>query len=608
VPKVKSKLPEPQRINTYGIPRVDPAWGQLQIDMIAFAQNLPFERTGQTRLQLYKKISDALIPKYHEWNDWSERLISALCENRWVGTAGCSSAGKTHHVVGYAVVWWLCAPDVSSVILCSTTTKALRRRGWANVMQCYQAMRDNRFGNFVDSRMIWQCEKSDGSSRIRDDKHAIIGIAVEEGATAKVADNIKGHHTLRQMVIIDEATAVPEAIFDAASNLWSYPASQAGGEFVMVCMGNPRSKLDQFGRFCEPKDGWSSVTVETEEWETRQQLDGKSGVVVRFDATKSPNILRGVKVSSHLPTKEMVDAAIKREGSENDPKFWSNVRGFWPPEGITMTVFTDALLRSANAFDKFTFVADTFLIAGFDPAFSAGGDRAVVQPGRVGRVQGGNIGIQLLPRVQITLDATSSNPISFQLAEKLRQFAELIGLDPKNICMDCTGEGGAIGDIIWRTWSRDIMRTEFQWKASQNPISHEDARLGEEVYLNKSTELSFQAREYTIAGQIRGVDSDLAAELTERLYDPEGGSKKRKLEKKIEMKARTGKSPDLYDAFVLMCEAARRRGVKITPIGLTKTQSVDLDREHEKVVKMHTEGLFTADNEEMAMEEMGMWA
>jgi len=41
-----------------------------------------------------------------------------------------------------------------------------------------------RIGNFVDSRMMWQATKGD-------DKHAIMGIAVEEGETTKVADNIK---------------------------------------------------------------------------------------------------------------------------------------------------------------------------------------------------------------------------------------------------------------------------------------------------------------------------------------------------------------------------------------------------------------------------------
>lgn len=560
-------------VNGYGLPNLRPGLNQFQIDLIAFAHNLPFERTGQTRLQLYRKISDALIPKYHEWHDWTTRQIEAFCNNRWVALSGCSNSAKTHNTAGYSVVWWMCAPEASSVIYCSTTVKALRRRAWANIQSCRQTLVGNGidFGNFVDSRMVWQCVTTKNGNEFKDDKHAIIGIAVEEGSTVKVADGIKGHHTRRQMVVIDEATAVPEAIYDAASNLWSYPAGMKGGEFVMIAIGNPRSKLDNFGKFIEPNDGWSSVSVETEEWETRPQLDNRRGIVVRFDALKSPNIIKATKISNHLPTQEMVNAAVKKEGSDSDPKFWSNMRGFMPPEGIRSTVFTDTFLRVNEAFGRFLFTGESFLIGGFDPAFSSGGDHAVLQPARVGKVVGGNFGIQLLPRVIINLDAKSSNPMSYQLAEKVRQYCEQIGLEPKNLCMDCTGEGGAIGDIIYRTWSREIMRTEFQWRASENPVSHEDNRLSVDVYKNKRTELWFQAKEYTAAGQIRGIDNDLASELIECNYEPESGSSKRVLEPKIEMKARIGKSPDYADAFVVMAEAARRRGIRIAPIGITKT-------------------------------------
>ena len=40
-------------VNGYGIPNLRPGLNQFQIDLIAFAHNLPFERTGQTRLQLH---------------------------------------------------------------------------------------------------------------------------------------------------------------------------------------------------------------------------------------------------------------------------------------------------------------------------------------------------------------------------------------------------------------------------------------------------------------------------------------------------------------------------------------------------------------------------
>lgn len=581
MPKSKQN-PQAVTVNTYGFP---PGHKQLDYDCAAFTSRLPFERTGLTRVQLYQRISSILTPGYHEWHDWTLRQVGAMCESRWIGLSGCANSSKTHNVVGFAVNWWLVQPEVSSVILCSTTVKALRRRGWANVQQAYQMMPSPKLGNFVDSRMVWQCIKGD-------DKHAIIGIAVEEGSTTKVADNIKGHKARRMMVIVDEATAVPEAIFDAVSNLYTYPASQRHGDFVLVMIGNPRAKNDQFGRFCEPKNGWTSVTVEDEEWEGKPQMDGRCATILRFDALKSPNILRGTKVSPHLPTKEMVAAAVARAGSENDPGFWSNMRGFWPPEGITSTVFTESLLNASESYRKVVFSGDSFMVGGFDPAFSGGGDRAVLKPARCGMTTGG-MAIQLLPHIIIPINATSTNPIAFQLTEGLRANCDKLGIPPENLCIDETGEGGTLCDIVARTWSYKFIRCEFSANASERQISHEDVRLGKDVYKNKATELWFQAREYVNAGQVAGMDKDLAGELCARLYDPEGGSTtRRKLESKVETRSRTGKSPDLADAFVLVCEAARRRGIKIQPIGKTTQRSEPIERESVLAEKLVTENLF----------------
>lgn len=594
--------PKEPPINTYGFTPLRPLSNgvvaqQIHYDQMAFSRRLDYDRTGMTRAQLYRRVSDAFIPKYHEWtNEWTDRKINALCERKWLAMSGCSSSGKTHDVAGFMSVWWLCDPFDSSVIFCSTTKGALRRRGWANIMRCEQIVRERNngqpFGNFVNSEMRWECRKGDA-------KNAIIGIAVEEGATAKVADNIKGHHTRRQAVVVDEATAVPEAIMDAVSNLYSYP-SQTGGEFILVMMGNPRDRLDQFGRFCEPKDGWSSVTVDTEEWETTEKLDGQSGLVLRFDATRSPNIVAGKRVSIHLPTQEMVDAAIRAHGSENHPAFWSNMRGFWPPEGITSTVFTQSELMVKHAFDKTTFTGESHMFAGVDPAFSSGGDRAIFKPARAGITKDGPV-IQLLPHITLKLDAQSTTPIGYQLCEQIRKHCESLGIPPENMCIDATGEGGTLCDIMYREWVKwpmqSFIRVEFSNKASERPVSHEDARPSSQVYRNKACELWFQAREFVNSGQIRGMDKDLASELCTREYVPESGvTTKRELESKTEMRSRTNKSPDLADAFVLVCEAARRRGVRIQAVGHTAGRTTDLEREQRTVEQAMTQGLYSASN------------
>lgn len=593
-----AKAPDPppaKRINTYGL-SLPQGSEQTSYNIVAFLSKLPFERTGMTRLQLYRSISDQFIPNFHEWHSWTERQCGALCDYRWISFAGCSNSAKTRNVAGFATAWWLCNPSESAVIFCSTTIAALRRRGWAEIQAAYQAMPYPKFGNFVDSKLTWQWQKGDS-------KHAIMGIAVEEGPTERIADNIKGHHPKRLMIVIDEATAVPQAIWDAASNLWSYPASQLGGDFIMVAMANPRqTRLDEFSRFSEPRKGWVNVSIDDEEWETVPQMDNKPGILLRFDALKCPNILAGRRVSAHLPTADAVDAAIKRAGSENDPRVWSNIRGFWAPQGLTTTVITESMLVAFRCYDHWTFAGDTVIVAGFDPAFSCGGDRAILKPARMGWTTEG-MALDFMPHVQIPINAQSSNPIAYQLSEGLRAAAERIGLDPRNICMDATGEGGTLGDIIYRTWSREIMRVEFSSKASERPISHEDIRLGSDVYKNKTTELHFQTREFIQAGQVRGMDKELAAELVDRFYEPETASSKRQVESKLEHKARLRRSPDLADAAVLCMEAARRRGLQIKPIGLSANLIGTLAKEEEQIATLETDGLYAEGNEDLQLEE-----
>lgn len=591
--KTTSSEPLIPPINNYGLDHITakfPYATQDVYDRAAFIMRLPFERVGMTMLDLYKRIADTITPNYHEYHDWTNRQLNALISYRWIALCGCANSAKTHNVAGFAVNWWMMAPSESAVIFCSTTIKALRRRGWARIQQAYAATPSPRYGNFVDSRMVWQCKRGD-------DEHAIYGIAVEEGSVTKVADNIKGIKALRMMLVIDEATAVPEAILDAVSNMWSYPR-----EWIMVMMANPRSKLDQFGRFIEPKDGWMSVNVDTEEWETKPQWDRKPGIVVRMDATRSPNITSGRLISKYLPRKEEVEAAAKMSGGGSTPRFWSNFRGFLPPEGIERTVFTENALIRGRAYESPVFTGDTFMVGEFDPAFTSGGDSAQFQPLQCGDTADGPVAFKL-PQITIPIDSHSPVPVSYQLATGLRAAAEKHNVSPANICVD--GTGNQVCDVISREWSPSIQRIVSTWAASDRQVSHEDHRLACDVYANKGTEMCFQSREFCDAGQIRGMDHDTADELCSRNYEPEDGRFKRRLESKPDMKLRIGKSPDRSDAFNLAMEAARRAGLEIKPQGTTVKLTGNFQREVKLALAAVTEDAYANSNaEESALEPM----
>lgn len=550
----EAERPAPQIINPYGC-HVG-GLSQMDYERVAFALNTPLEKGGLGKFQHFKNMVSILYPKI-EWNDWLELQIRSLCENKWVAWPGCAGAGKTYAACLWATVWWLAWPEESSVILTSTSVKSLRRRAWAEIANNFSSIPGERFGNFVDSQTKWQCRKGD-------DKHSIFGMAVEEGLLQKAIDNIKGVHTKRQLVIIDEATSTPEAIFEVTANLQSYPE-----EFQMLVIGNPYSRFDPMGRFCEPKNGWMSVSVDSDEWETVKKIDGTTGICVRFDAEKSPNIVHGKLISKHLITKEKLQAAKDGLGDQN-PRYWMEYRGFWPPDGIAKTVFNEVLVTKMDGTGKHIYPGgDMFVVGACDPAFG-GGDRAVLRFAKCGPLENGSIGIQLEPWIKLTVTAKdASNDNHYQLMSQIKYHCQKRGCDPRNFALDASGEGGGLCNILGREWSNEIIKVEFGAVASDMPVSLTDSRPCREVYRLKMDELWFTSKDLLLSGQLKGLDPDTIIELCQRLYEDKPGTKIR-LESKTDMKKRIGRSPDLADCTVLVCEAAKRNGAVVSGTKITR--------------------------------------
>lgn len=495
------------------------------------------------------------------------------------------NSAKTRNVAGFAGISWIVSPHDTSVIFCSTTMKMLRKRGWAEIQNLQQSLGEE-FGNLVDSRTTWQYKQGD-------DKHGVYGLAVAEGDTNKSAANIQGLHTKNQIVIIDEAEAVPAAIWKATSNLWRYCIDN-GGYFLLIAIANPRSRLSQFGRFIEPEDGWNSVGVDTEEWYSKPQLDGSKALVLRFDFLKSPNIIEDRVVSKHLPSKRAVDArmaALRARGGENDPDHFCYDRGFPAPEGLSKTVFTESLFEKFKAYDKHEFIGTGFMIIGaIDPAYG-GGDRPVIRFAAMGDIAGHKKGIEWCGEpITCYFDTSSPLPARYQLLEQIKKHCESVEYrgktykcEPENFGIDCTGDAG-LADIAQMEWSQKVVRINFSSSPSEEPCSHEDSRPAKEVWLNKRSEMYWRTQSGVISGQIKGVDKDTAAELTtiEEIIEKTDGSvrPKKTLQNKRQYKQKFGKSPDYSDVAVELTEVARLRGFHVAAVGLT----VKRDEEWERTV------------------------
>jgi hypothetical protein len=178
------------------------------------------------------------------------------------------------------------------------------------------------------------------------------------------------------------------------------------------------------------------------------------------------------------------------------------------------------------------------------------------------------MGIQLEKNEVIEIDAQSSEPVHFQIAKRVQTICEENAVLPQHLAVDATGEGGGLCDILAKTWSPSIQRVEFGGKASDRPVSPEDHRKSCEVYANKVTELWFSVRQWVINEQLRGMQHDAVIEFCGRMFDDE--KRMTIIERKVEMKSRTGKSPDFADAITLVVEMARRLGGYATAIASSR--------------------------------------
>lgn len=487
---------------------------------------------GLGRYGHLKRAIDLMWPKT-SWNPWLEMALQSLCDYDFVCWTGCGASGKTHAAALYAMMYWLAYPMKTSVILTSTTAKMIRKRAWATIQTL---MREGRGfpGHMVDSKTTLQAVRGD-------DKHSISAIAVKEGNTQAAVANIQGIRSPRTLVIIDEATDTPEAAFEACTNL-----QKGTNEFKILVIGNPASKFDPHGRFATPKHGWTSVTVEDEEWET-----ALGGVCIRFDGAKSPNIRAGRRLYPYLIDEDQVKRAIRNEG-ENSPTFWKYTRGFWAPDGMVKTVLSESICDKFDLRKPVVFERDARLIAGFDPAF--GGDRAVLKFARLGYMADGRQAIQFDDTIEIRPSAMSKEPVHYQIARQAIAECKKRGVDADDLAVDGTGEGAATCDIITMEWGQPT-RVGFGGAPTDRNVSEADSRRCNEVYKNRVTELWFSARHWAMEGRLGGMDDETLKELCARLFDDKA---KIVVERKEDMKKRTGKSPDLADAAVLVVERANQ--------------------------------------------------
>lgn len=473
------------------------------------------------------------------WNDWSELMMETFSERHWCTTVwGPNASWKTTCMAVYFLCAWYASPHNTVVVLTTTTLPGLRKRVWKEILKFHRLARTG-LGHINASDYAIRFQK--GS-----DESGIYGFATgqDDGDIQKAVGNIIGFHNTYAYAGLDEGQDTNFALVTGCLSV------EAGSEhFQLIIPGNPDNELDTLGRMSEPVGGYHVVTPEMDKWPT------KKGVCIHLDGLESPRVKEGDEYYPGLLRQKDIDSAIQQYG-EDSPEFWRTRRGFIAPQGVTKTVLSPAIIAKFCAKEKAIWVSGYTMGAGLDAAFE-GGDKCMLRFAKCGEMIDGKIGIELNELVQIKTEASSKEPIHYQIARQVKDLCEQHDppVAPENFALDSTGEGGGLASILQREWSPAIMLVEFGGRASDLPVSEHNPKPCHQEYLYMVTELWYFLRTLVQNGQIRGLDNETALQFCQRMYVMRGNLKM--LESKSDMKARTRKSPDEADATVVAARMFR---------------------------------------------------
>jgi len=474
----------------------------------------------------------------YSWHGWTENRLEAWCSNRWQTWWGPSSSGKSTDAGLFALMHWWAAPEETTVIVCSTTKDMLEKRIFGEILRFFQLYEGAVPGTYLKSKhaIVLGDENS---------KNGIFGIAIQQGTVAQAVGNMVGIHNTYNVLIIDEMQATREAAVEAATNL------ATGTEFKFLGMGNPESRLDPLGRYSEPLSGWDSVHPDTDDrWNT------KIGRTYYYDGLKCPAVTEpdGVEKYPFLLNKVQIDEIAESHGAESF-RFWSQRRGFMPPEGMIQTVLTEAMISKFNLKEKAVWDFETFTVAGLDPAFSAGGDKCVLTIARVGINDQRLPCIEFWDSIDISLAVSRDTPIIYHIANEVKRYGELYGFTPKTLAIDDTATQ-SVADVVEKEWGRGVFRVNFGGKATDLPVSSLNPEKSCEEYKNRVTELWYNVAEFAKFEQIRGLQNRMEVDFTQRVVLLK---RPKCVESKGDMRLRTNSSPDTGDSGVCIVAFCRER-------------------------------------------------
>ena len=497
---------------------------------------------------------------------WTEEHAKDFTETDFCITWGAAATSKSNDYGLFLLLDWMVDPADTMVLIGSTTKEALKKRSWESVLRYFNILKASKVifapGHSKPSGYSILNDKiDDGDTQM--EKAGLFGVALNEGG------KLAGAHVKYVRVLVDELATITteggrQSIEEAISNL-----RKGADRFWFGGLANPTSRFDLSGYYAEPLDGWSSVSVDSEVWESR------FGRVRHHDGLKSPAIQEpdGARKYPFLINQATIDAD-RREIGEDSPRFFQMNRGFPAKQGSSATLLTETDLVQGKATDdkldgmelSNVDAASKFLrtikTAALDSAFSQGGDSAILQELRVVYLRDLPT-LYFPPPEKIPLSDNSERPITYQLTDYVRDWGLKNDVAMDFFAADDSGTQ-SVCDVLTVEIAPGVTRINYSTSASEEAMSIASPEEAKKKYRDKITEAWAILAEYVKFGQVRGLSEACAKQLVSRQFMTHAKTgvvlEPRRLEQKKIYKSRTMQgSPDEADAAAMAAYLVRHK-------------------------------------------------
>ena len=550
-------------------------------------------------------------------------IFSFFCTNfthnrKGLHLIGSQNAGKSFGSCILAFVTLYIDPSHSATFVANPSLKSSDSQAWGTIKELW--------GELVEAHPVRKGQgDSDASAlfpkgRLYRDRVLDLGGGLPKAGVIKLQSvkdegNFRGIKAFGKdvgrgvvLLIVDEINMnKSHAFYDMIDNLQSQPA------FMAISSQNYTDPESLGGRITEPTglfggpDKLDDLDIEDDQYWHCQ----KSGVCLRLDGHRSPNILANRNIYDKLFTLENRQT-LKENGGEESPSYYCQARSFPVVGNADKSVLSKAKISASRHLDPFFTMKSIKEVIGFcDPAFG-GQDQAVIGFSKFGQasvteadgsivdqelmifddffhniplVKGAVVNeywIDRLKEADIDINQfTLGSDISYedQVAIGCKEWCKKKGVKSSNFGFDFSMRADCVASF-YKVFGPAVQA--FDYNAKPEGTMLQNVKKNSEDYCkNRNTELHMLAADLFLTKQVRGGGfiGTAITQLSRTHVATIGNAadaKKLTEDKKTYKDRWSGKSPDHRDVLCSLAGLAIRRGFRQAQItgGQTNGKSI----------------------------------